>query len=79
MSSSGHTSPTDFTSLSISSAYAGTGQSPQVAGDAIAHYKKYQDVFHIDDVPEAERLAVAREVADWVLAELKKPKVSHAA
>jgi uncharacterized metal-binding protein len=55
------------------------GEDRMIQFDALGHYKKYQDLFHIDDVPEAERLAVAREVADWVLAELKKPKVSHAA
>ncbi len=35
--------------------------------DALSHYKKYSDLFDIDDVPEEERKAVARDVADWVL------------
>jgi uncharacterized metal-binding protein len=36
--------------------------------DALAVYKKYSDVFDVDDVPEAERMATARQVADHVLA-----------
>lgn len=40
--------------------------------DALALYKKYSDVFSLDDVPEAERKRVAREVADKVLALLKQ-------
>jgi uncharacterized metal-binding protein len=40
--------------------------------DALPMYKKYTDIFAIDDVPEAERNAVARLVADNVLAELRK-------
>jgi uncharacterized metal-binding protein len=35
--------------------------------DALAVYKKYSDIFDADDVPEAERTAAAREVADHVL------------
>ncbi len=40
--------------------------------DALSHYKKYTDLFDIDDVPEEERKEVARDVADWVIASLKK-------
>ena len=40
--------------------------------DALSFYKKYTDLFDIDDVPEVERKKVAREVADWVLASLAK-------
>lgn len=40
--------------------------------DALALYKKYNDVFSIDDVPEEERKAVARQVADQIVARLKK-------
>ncbi|NIM03179.1 hypothetical protein GTN66_03390, partial [bacterium] len=40
--------------------------------DALAFYKKYTDLFDIDDVPEEERREVARQVADWVLASLEK-------
>jgi uncharacterized metal-binding protein len=40
--------------------------------EALSHYKKYTDLFEIDDVPEGERNTVARDVADWVLAGLEK-------
>jgi uncharacterized metal-binding protein len=39
--------------------------------DALPLYKKYTDVFLMDDVPEAERKEVARDVAGKVLAMLK--------
>ncbi len=38
--------------------------------DALPLYKKYTDVFLMDDVPEEERRAVAREVADKIIAKL---------
>jgi len=38
--------------------------------DALFLHKKYNDVFLVDDVPEEERNAVAREVADKIIAEL---------
>lgn len=40
--------------------------------DALPLYKKYTDVFLMDDVPEAERKAVAREVADKIKTKLKE-------
>jgi uncharacterized metal-binding protein len=40
--------------------------------DALAVYKKYNDIFDIDDVPDAERLATARQVVDSVLARLER-------
>ncbi len=40
--------------------------------DALPFYRKYTDVFHMDDVPEAERKAVARQVADGIIAKLKQ-------
>lgn len=40
--------------------------------DALSYYKRYTDIFEIDDVPEDERKAVARDVADWVIASLEK-------
>lgn len=40
--------------------------------NALAVYKKYSDIFDIDAVPEAERRQAARQVADKVLATLKK-------
>lgn len=36
--------------------------------DALPLYKKYTDIFLIDDVPEEERKAVARQVADQIIA-----------
>jgi len=35
--------------------------------DALRLYKKYTDVFALDDVPEEEKRAVARDVADQIL------------
>lgn len=43
------------------------GKDKLVHFDALSHYKKYSDLFDIDDVPEAERREVAQDVADWVL------------
>lgn len=40
--------------------------------DAHSYYRKYNDNFDIDEVPEAERRDAARLVADAVLAELNK-------
>jgi len=40
--------------------------------DALPFYKKYTDVFLMDDVPEEERKAVARKVADKIIAKLKQ-------
>jgi DGC domain-containing protein len=39
--------------------------------DAHSYYRKYNDNFAIDEVPEAERMQAARLVADAVLAELR--------
>jgi len=41
--------------------------------DALPFYRKYTDVFLMDDVPEEERKAVARQVADKIIAMLKQP------
>ncbi len=38
--------------------------------DALPLYKKYTDVFLADDVPETERKAAARQVADKIIATL---------
>jgi uncharacterized metal-binding protein len=40
--------------------------------DALSLYKKYTDVFFMDDVPEAERKEVAQQVADKILAMLEE-------
>lgn len=46
------------------------GEAKVVQFDALPLYKKYTDVFLIDDVPEEERKAVARQVADKIIAML---------
>jgi hypothetical protein len=38
---------------------------------ALPLYKKYTDIFLMDDVPEPERKEVARQVADKIIAMLK--------
>ncbi len=40
--------------------------------DALPLHKKYKDIFLMDDVPEVEQKAVARQVADKILATLEK-------
>ena len=40
--------------------------------DALPMYKKYTDVFLMEDVPEQERKAVARQVADKIITMLKE-------
>jgi uncharacterized metal-binding protein len=40
--------------------------------DALPLYKRYTDLFSMDDVPEEERKAVAREVADRIIAKLRQ-------
>jgi uncharacterized metal-binding protein len=42
--------------------------------DALSMYKKYTDLMSIDDVPEDERKATAREVADKMLDRLRQGK-----
>lgn len=39
--------------------------------DALPLYKRYNDVFLIEDVPEEERKAMARYVADQIISKLK--------
>ncbi len=38
--------------------------------EALPLYDRYEDIFLIEDVPEAERKAVARQVADKIMAKL---------
>lgn len=40
--------------------------------DALRFYRKYNDVFLAEDVPESERNAAARKVADAIVASLKE-------
>jgi len=48
------------------------GEDKVVQIDALPLYKKYTDIFLMDDVPEDERNAVARQVADKIIAILKE-------
>jgi uncharacterized metal-binding protein len=48
------------------------GEDKVIHIDAYPLYKKYSDVFSMDDVPEEERKAVARQVADKILTMLKE-------
>ena len=48
------------------------GEDKVVQIDALPLYKKYTDIFSMDDVPEDERKAVARQVADKIIVMLNK-------
>ncbi len=50
------------------------GEDKVIQIDALPLYKKYTDIFLMDDVPEEERKAVARQVADKIIAMLKQDK-----
>jgi uncharacterized metal-binding protein len=47
------------------------GDQKMIHIDALPLYNKYTDIFLTDDVPEEERRAVARQVADKIIATLK--------
>jgi uncharacterized metal-binding protein len=47
--------------------------------DALPLHKQFTDIFLMDDVPEEERTAVARQVADKIIATLKQDARLHAA
>ena len=49
------------------------GEEKLVEIDALPLHKKYSDLFSMDDVPEQELKAVARNVADKIIATLKQP------
>lgn len=51
------------------------GEGRIVPIDALPLYMKYTDVFSMDDVPEDERKAVARQVADKIIAKLRDEAV----
>jgi hypothetical protein len=55
------------------------GRDRLVQFDAHSYYRKFNENFDIDEVPEAERKAAARLVADAVLAELRRPSPSGCA
>lgn len=48
------------------------GEDKVIQIDALPFYKKYIDIFLMDDVPEEERKSVARQVADKVIAKLRQ-------
>ena len=48
------------------------GEAKVIHIDALFLYKKYTDIFLMDDVPEEERKAVARQVADQIIARLEE-------
>ena len=48
------------------------GEEKVIHVDALPFYKKYTDIFLMDDVPEDERKAVARQVADKIIAKFKQ-------
>lgn len=54
------------------------GEDKVIQIDALPLYKKYTDIFSMDDVPEEERKAVARQVADKIIARLKDEGTAHA-
>jgi hypothetical protein len=55
------------------------GEDKVVEIDALPLYKKYTDIFLMDDVPEDERKAVARQVAGKIVAKLKREAMVPAA
>lgn len=55
------------------------GEDKVVHIDALPLYRKYTDVFLMDDVPEEERKAVARQVADKIIAKLKQDAAAETA
>jgi len=48
------------------------GADKMIQIDALPFYKKYTDIFLMDDVPEEERKAIARQVADKIIVKLKE-------
>lgn len=51
------------------------GEERMIHIDALPLYKKYTDIFLMDDVPEDERKVVARQVANKIIARLKEEGV----
>lgn len=48
------------------------GEEKMIQIDALPFHRKYMDVFLMEDVPEDERKATARQVADKIIAKLKE-------
>ncbi len=55
------------------------GEGKMLHIDALPLHKRYCDIFSMDDVPEAERQAVARQVADQIIARLKTEGINSQA
>ena len=53
------------------------GEERMIHIDALPLYKKYTDIFLMDDVPEDERKVVARQVANKIIAKLKEEGVGN--
>jgi uncharacterized metal-binding protein len=54
------------------------GEERVIQIDALPFYRKYTDIFLMDDVPEDERKAVARDVADRIIEKLRIDPRLHA-
>jgi len=50
------------------------GEERMIQVDALPFHRKYMDVFRMEDVPEEERKATARQVADKIIARLKEER-----
>jgi uncharacterized metal-binding protein len=50
------------------------GEDKVIQIDAFPLYKKYSEIFSMEEVPEEERKAVARQVADKIIAMLREGK-----
>jgi uncharacterized metal-binding protein len=55
------------------------GEEKMIQIDALPLYRKYTDVFLMDDVPQEERKEVARQVADKIIAMLKQERARQPA
>ena len=53
------------------------GEEKVIHIDALPFYKKYTDVFLMDDVPEEDRKAAARQVADKIIAQVRQDASLH--
>jgi uncharacterized metal-binding protein len=54
------------------------GEQKMIQIDALPYYKKYTETFLMDDVPEEERRAIARQVADKIIVRLREEFASMA-
>jgi hypothetical protein len=54
------------------------GDEKMIQIDALPYYKKYTETFLMDDIPEDERKAIAREVADKIIVRLREEFASMA-